>query len=365
MNIFFLIKVNKYEPYMDNPTIIIHFNNEELSDVLSKIGGYYLLAEDTYRAKTFLNAANSVKNFHEDITSGAQAKKEIKGIGVSVAAVIDEFLTEKQKPEEKREHVSRLKELECKFSQQKDIINYFTSFYAIGPAHAVEFYNKGFRTSDDLLQYADLDQAQKLGIIWHDDISKRIPREEISIIKNLFVEIFKPYGIVWDIAGSYRREEESSGDIDVLIQSRQDLNMEGIIYLLRQSGLLTADLALGSKVYRGILKLPTNTYAGYENTVGHRIDIKMIDPKSYSYALLHFTGCYKFNILCRQKAKTLGLKLNEYGLFSEKDKTKLYVATSEEDIFNYLGIVYIPPNERKPGISCLEHKPKLSLKIKV
>jgi DNA polymerase/3'-5' exonuclease PolX len=346
---------------METPEIIVELFNTELSDLLSLIGSYYTLEQDTYRAKTFVEAGDSVRKYQYPILSGNQAKRNIKGIGKSVAEVIDEFLANSRNYEEQllidpeyseMKKVKRLIDLEVKFATQKSIIDNFMRLYAVGPVKAVEFYNLGFRTYEDLLDKADLDDAQRTGLEWYSEISQRILRDEVTIIKDIISEAFDPYGIKWDITGSYRREENTTGDIDILIQNQDDLNLEGVIYLLRQTGIMAADLALGTKVYRGIIKLPENTYEGYENTIGHRLDIKMVNSSSYSYALLHFTGSQNFNVLCRKKAISMGLKLNEYGLFSNDEKTS-YQASDEKEIFKYLKIKYLPPNERYRNLTKL------------
>jgi DNA polymerase (family 10) len=76
----------------------------------------------------------------------------------------------------------------------------------------------------------------------------------------------------------------------------------------------------------------------------HRIDIRLIKPESYAYALMYFTGSQRFNILTRQRAIELGLRLNEYGLFDEEGQS--LPGESEEEIFDHLGLVYVAPKNR-------------------
>jgi DNA polymerase/3'-5' exonuclease PolX len=49
------------------------------------------------------------------------------------------------------------------------------------------------------------------------------------------------------------------------------------------------------------------------------------------------------NVMMRSKAIKLGYVLNEYGLFKDK---KMIKVTSEKDIFKYLEIDYLSPDER-------------------
>lgn len=55
----------------------------------------------------------------------------------------------------------------------------------------------------------------------------------------------------------------------------------------------------------------------------------------------------------RQRAIDLGMKLNEYGLYTASNNTPI-PANSEEDIFRVLRVRFIPPVERTKTIPNLE-----------
>src|SRR5690606_7834094 len=135
--------------------------------------------------------------------------------------------------------------------------------------------------------------------------------------------LFDQYGIKWTIAGSYRRGESSSGDIDLLVESRDDLDMDVLLSLL--DNIIVATLAKGEKKFMGMLRLSDEYY-------GHRIDIRLVDPNEYVYALMYFTGSEQFNVLMRNRAIEFGLTLNEYDL---SDGKNYYPATNEKDIFKH------------------------------
>jgi DNA polymerase (family 10) len=72
-----------------------------------------------------------------------------------------------------------------------------------------------------------------------------------------------------------------------------------------------------------------------------QVDLRVIEPRSWGAAMHYFTGSKAHNIRMRERAIKLGLKLNEYGLFDAGDK---YIAGAEEkDIFEKLGLPFIPP----------------------
>lgn len=131
--------------------------NKELAEVLSLIGNYYTMARDTYRARAFLTASAKIASHPTVILSGRQARSEIAGIGDSIQSAIDEYIATGE--------VQRLNELEARFPDRQAIIDLFLSFYGIGPATAVKYYNQGFRTLEDLWFKANLTDAQKVGIL--------------------------------------------------------------------------------------------------------------------------------------------------------------------------------------------------------
>lgn len=308
--------------------------NRDLAEMLALIANYYTMAKDTYRAKAFTNAAAKIADYQTPILSGAQARRDLTGIGDSIEEAIDQYIATGT--------IRRLQELEGKLQEQRQVIDYFRSFYGIGPVTAVKFYNQGLRTLEDLWFKADLTNAQKIGIIWRDHINLRIPRDEMNLINDKIGSILNPYGIKWTIAGSYRREETSSGDIDVLVESRPDLNMAGLITLLNP--ILPAELAQGPTTYRGMVRLD-------DKHNGHRIDIRLIDKQAWPAALMYFTGSQRFNILMRQRAIELGLTLNEYGLYD--NTARQLPANTEDDIFNHLKVVPIPPVQRTKTLNSL------------
>jgi len=138
------------------------------------------------------------------------------------------------------------------------------------------------------------------------------------------------------ICGSYRRGLPNSGDIDVLIKGQPNLNLSRLVKALTDNGLLIGTLAEGKTKYLGIGRLD-------DQHIARRIDLMIVQPESWAYAILYFTGSQKLNILMRNRAIELGLTLNEYRLYNISDEN--YPATTEREIFNYLQLQYLEPNE--------------------
>jgi DNA polymerase lambda len=315
-------------PSGEDPKLLLS-RNKELADKLALIGHYYQLINDDIRSKTYLNAGLQIARYSQVIISGEQAK-QIPGIVISIAKDIDEFLVTGT--------MSRLIKLEDQLAEIIPVIDYFLSFFGIGPKTAVRFYQEGYRSIEDA--WSELTSAQQLGVTWNDQISLPIPRVEMDEINLVIQDLFRDYGLHWMMAGSYRRGEATSGDLDLLIESRPDFNLGGLLEVL--DPLLMGVLAQGKKVAMTIMRLD-------EDHNAHRMDIKLIPPESFIFAVLHYTGSWRFNLLLRSRAKKLGYTLNEYGL--ENNQGQKMLITSEAEIFERLGVLYVLPQDRKKTIT--------------
>jgi len=305
--------------------------NREIGEKLRLISEYYRLDPDQkvqFKAKAYQTASITVSDYEHQIKSGAEAEENIEGVGKSIAEDIQEYLDTGR--------ISRLDELEAANPEIKKTLEYFMSLYGIGVETAAKFFKKGYRTLKDLWDSSDLTEAQRTGILWRNHINRPVLREEIDLINETLYTLLSVYDIEFEICGSYRRGEPVSGDVDVLIRKQGTYNMEQIIGLLRE--ILPAYLAFGSKVYRGIIRLSPK----YN---GHRIDIRLIEPEYWPFALLYFTGSGRFNILMRSRAISLGLTLSEYSLYDENGKD-IRGIKDERDIFTKLGVKFLTPKQR-------------------
>ncbi len=79
---------------------------------------------------------------------------------------------------------------------------------------------------------------------------------------------------------------------------------------------------------------------------GIQVDLRVVEDESFGAALAYFTGSKEHNIRLREMAVKKGLKINEYGVFREKDDKKLG-GKDEEDVYRILGLPFIPPEIRE------------------
>src|SRR6185369_2167751 len=84
---------------------------------------------------------------------------------------------------------------------------------------------------------------------------------------------------------------------------------------------------------------------------GVQADLRVVSDREFPFALAYFTGSKEHNIVMRQRAIERGLRLNEYGLFRSSQETRdpslLEVCRTEDEIFEKLGLSFIPAELRE------------------
>ena len=73
----------------------------------------------------------------------------------------------------------------------------------------------------------------------------------------------------------------------------------------------------------------------------------MVPLDAWGAALQYFTGSTAHNVAVRQIAVRRKLKLSEYGLFDAGDGAELIVSRTEEEVYERLGLAWIPPAMRE------------------
>lgn len=292
-----------------------------------------------FKSRSYYNAAKNIENINYPLTSAKQAR-EIKGIGKSIGDKIEDIiqngrLTKLPDDISIDDYYSELKRYET--------IKLFEGVWSVNTKTAIKFVNQGYKTLQDLLDNENLTKTQRLGIKYYYDLKERIPREQIDILKKDLKNIFKniyPTNSKFIICGSYRRGLSSSGDIDVMISPDDNdcgSAMEKYVNTLFEHGIIIDVLTVGSKKFQGICRTPDGK--------ARRLDIACINSEHWGTGILYFTGSAQFNKDMRSYAKSKGFKLNEDHIENIKTK-KIYTFTTEEDVFEFLDLGYVQPEDR-------------------
>jgi DNA polymerase (family 10) len=132
-----------------------------------------------------------------------------------------------------------------------------------------------------------------------------------------------------EVAGSYRRRQETVGDLDLVVASTAP--EAAIAHFLRYE-----------EIARVAERGPTRSTVVLHN--GTQVDLRAVEPAAYGAALAYFTGSKAHNIALRRIAAEKGLKLNEYGLFRGRRRI---AGRTEEEVYAALGLPLIPPELRE------------------
>jgi len=310
---------------------------KQIAQVLHETGVLLeLKGENPFKVRAYINAARTVEMLDEDIRElvASGAVKTIKGIGAKLSEHIAELVTTGE--------LSFYRELRAgipgglldllkvpglgpkkiyALHQALDVESIADLEYACHENRLVSLKGFGKKSQENVLQgieYIKKFQGQYL-------ISEARTEAE-----KLFSAL-KACGLLKDlsIAGSLRRSKELVKDIDIVAASADAPGVMDFFAALPH----IADI-LG----RGDTKTSVRLDSGIN------ADLRVVSPEQFHYALAHFTGSKEHNTALRQRAKKMGFKLNEYGLFSAAGTLP---AHCEGDLFTGLGLAYIPPELRE------------------
>ena len=285
-------------------------------------------------------ALKNLKEYDDEIISGNDIKEKIKGIGDKISKRIDEILEN-----------GCLKELENK-DLNENSYEELTSIIGVGKSKAKEWIKLGIRNMEDLKENIKNENIKVtnnigLGLKYYKDMEHRIPREEIDKMKKVIGKeiITTNKKLIFEICGSYRRGNNDSGDIDILITHNEYIEennkynfLNKIITNLKKIGFIIDVLSKGNKKFMGFCRLDKKSYA-------RRIDMLFIDYRSYYSSILYFTGNKYFNLHVRQRLLQKKMSLNEYYLKNLVTNEIIYLK-SEKEIFDILEMEYLEPFER-------------------
>ena len=270
--------------------------------------------------------------------------KHIKGVGAKIYQKIQEVLETGQLQSAER----------AKEKYNMNALTAFQNIYGVGPAKATALVDAGFETIEQLREHLKTDpkflnEKQKIGLQYYEDLLLRIPREEMLQHQQVLKKVIPEF----DIVGSFRRDLPTSGDIDVLIRNNSASHSAShsalplTYYVERLSHYIVEVLALGDHKCLAICQLPGKP--------ARRLDLLLTPDEEYAYSLLYFTGSDKFNVAFRQHALSVGYTLNEHILTLRSDLKSTHATVpymkTEKDIFNFLGLRYVEPSKRVDKIT--------------
>jgi DNA polymerase (family 10) len=331
-----------------------------ISQILEEIATYLeLKGENPFKVRAYRNAARAIESLPEDVEKlAAQGRlAEVPGIGEGIAAKITELISTGRLP-----YYEELR---------KDFPETFLELLqlpGVGPKRAKTLYERlGIKDLESLEVACRQHRVRSLpgfGEKTEEAILQAIEEHrrfqayhrygEVSQIAEELLALLRacPEVIRVSLAGSFRRGKEVVHDLDVLASSRSPQKvMEVFVGLPKVVRVLSHGETKSSVLLEG----------------GLRCDLRVVPDRHYPYALHHLTGSKDHNIAMRHRAIAQGKKLSEWGLFRTEGRTtvpseegedipyggqnlpgeELIVCRDESELFQALGLCYIPPELRE------------------
>jgi len=315
---------------MTNAEIAVVF--DQIADLLEFQGA------NPFRVRAYRNGARAIKDFPEsleDVASHADRRlTDITGIGKDLAEKVVTLL--------KTDSLPMLDDL---LAEIPESVLAILRVPGLGPKRAAVLHNElGVNNLDQLRDACQSHRVRQLkgfgaktetsildGLEIAAQAEKRTYWARADEMVQSILEHLRTCGAVerMEPAGSYRRRKDTVGDLDVLVvagRAGEVMDCFG------------AYPGLSQVLARGETKMSIRLGSGMQ------VDLRVVPAESFGAALQYFTGSKDHNIVLRGKAKDLGLKVNEYGVFRGKERI---AGATEEEVYAALGLPWFPPELRE------------------
>lgn len=290
-----------------------------------------------FRVRAYRTAAQTIRSLphalHELVADGEDLT-ELAGIGEDLAAKIEEIVSTGS--------LALLEELGRKTPQSLAIL---LELPGLGPRRVRALHETlGVRNLDDLARAVRAGRVRALpgfGAKTEQRIRDALAHAAATPHRTLWIEA-EPVArelVAWlgrepgvlriEVAGSFRRRQETVGDLDVLVACKR--------------GTPVADRFVAHEDVEQVLAHGT-TRATVRLRSGLQVDLRVVPSVSWGAALLYFTGSKAHNIAVRRMGVRRRLKLNEYGVFRGRARR---AGRTEAEVYRQVGLPYIEPELRE------------------
>lgn len=329
-------------------------DNRGIAEVFDEIADLLDLQGVAFKPVAYRRAARNIESMEEDISDLAARNtlEDIPGVGKAMAKKIEELV-----------RTGKLGYLDELRSEVPKGLVELLRVPDVGPKTAVILFKElGIASVEQLKEAATnhklrgikgfgekTEERMLQGIQALESKGRRMLLGQALPVAETFVEYLKrvePLDMV-SVAGSLRRGKETVGDIDILVGDDQPAKV--------------MDAFVGYPDVADVLaKGPTKSSVRLKN--GLQVDIRVVETRSWGAALNYFTGSKEHNVELRRLGVSMGLKLNEYGLF-QRVSDRTVAGATEEEVYKALGLRYVEPelreNSGEIAASREGHLPKL------
>jgi len=311
---------------------------QDVLDMLRDLAELTMLDEgdpQSFRVRAYESASQAIAAQATDLGKLTAAElQKIQGIGKSTADKIRELLTSGK--------VAKLEALRQKHPRS---VVALLRLQGLGPKAVNKLRAElGVQSLDELrtaLQEHKVQALKGFGAKSEEKIAQALARLDaqgtvgrtpisvgLPLAERLVARMLEVPGVTHaSYCGSLRRFSETIGDIDVIVAaSAPEAVMDALV------GMTVVERVL----VRGAGKTSVVTHRGTQ------VDVRVVAEHQLGAARLYFTGSKGHNIKLRQRALARGWTLNEYAL-SEIEGGRVVASATEEEIYEKLGLAWIPP----------------------
>ena len=318
-------------------------SNERIADIFDEMADILeFQGANAFRVRAYRNGARTIRDMNESMTTlaaeGMKSLTAIDGIGKTIA-----------------EKTITLVET-GKLSQHQELLDQVPS----SALDMMRIPGLGPKKAAALFQELKIQSLEQLQAACEEGIVRELKgfgkKTEETILKGISIAASASERMLWadadkfvqmmlahlkecdgidqlEVAGSYRRKQETIGDLDFLAVSAD------VEKIMDHFGNFSE---IADVIVRGDTKMSIRLHNHLQ------MDLRVVPAESFGAALQYFTGSKEHNVILRGRAKQQNLKINEYAVYQVEGETETYHAgATEESIYETLGLPWIPPELRQ------------------
>lgn len=189
----------------------------------------------------------------------------------------------------------------------------------------------GKKTQDKILQGIDFLRQHA------DRFLYPVAEEEAEKIRAALAQL--PQIVRLQIGGSLRRRRETVKDIDMVVSVEDNADPSARHAIMDFFTTQPSVIAITGK---------GETKSSVVLTSGIAMDLRVVEDSHFPYTLHHFSGSKEHHIPLRRRALSMGMTINDYGLYKTGGgREELVPCRDEADLYAALGMDYIEPEMRE------------------
>src|SRR5512132_2668952 len=315
--------------------------NGEIAEAFEELASLYELdGAVVYRVVAYRNAAKAIREAGVSVAELAKQGRaaELSGVGKTIAEKIDALLETGSIPS-----ADKLKQ-----RIPAGLVE-VTRIPGLGPKRAKLLHDElGVSSIEDLRRAAESGQLKDVrgfGTKAEENVvaalaagadgrpkSRTILSNALPVGEELVAALRDhPAAIRVELAGSARRLADTVKDLDIVAASSDPAALSKAFSELQPVESVSTSGAAGAKAV---------THSGLS------VDLRIVPADAFGNLLQHFTGSGRHNEALRTEAVKRGLHVSEYGI-SDDETGQSEAFTTEEQVFERLGMGYIPPELRE------------------